>query len=97
MPACSISSGPVPRSVAWQACGKTAELTAALTALVAHPLTDDSPSPIVNAVRRNRREVVEAVDNDCLDTHVDRDAIPHWCSLGARSLLILPCTPVARL
>ena len=66
------------------------ELTAALSALESQPLTDDSPSPIVDAVRRNRRELVDAVDEDWLEGNADPDAIPHWRALGARSLLILP-------
>lgn len=66
------------------------ELTSALQALEGHPLTDDSPSPIVDAVRRNRRELVETVDEEWLEGNADLDAIPHWRALGARALLILP-------
>ena len=83
-----VGTGPTFRRLS--STRQRAELTAALTALAAHPLTDDSPSPVVDAVRRNRREVVETVDDDWLDAHIDRDAIPHWRALGAGSLLILP-------
>src|SRR5205823_4529336 len=34
-------------------------LAPALSGLEAHPLTYDSPSPIIDAVRRNRRELVD--------------------------------------
>lgn len=66
------------------------ELTAGLAGLEAHPLTYDSPSPIVDAVRRNRREYVETVDDDWLDASAEPDTIPHWRAIGASALLILP-------
>ncbi|MGE5101255.1 MAG: PAS domain S-box protein, partial [Deltaproteobacteria bacterium] len=44
-----------------------AQLTPALYALADRPLTWDSPSPVIDAIRRKRREVVLAVDDDWLD------------------------------
>ena len=67
-----------------------ADLTDGLHGLAANPLTEDSPSPIIDAIRRNRRELVETVDEEWLEGNVDREAIPHWRALGAHSLLILP-------
>ncbi len=67
-----------------------ADLTPALTGLQANTLTVDSPSPIIDAIRRNRREHVEVVDDDWLEGNADPGAIPHWRALGARSLLIAP-------
>jgi Osmosensitive K+ channel histidine kinase len=67
-----------------------AELTPALNALGERPLTWDSPSPIIDAIRRKRREVVPAVDDEWLDASEDATTIPHWRALGARSLLIVP-------
>ena len=67
-----------------------AELTPALHGLAERPLTWDSPSPIIDAIRRKRREVVPAVDDDWLDASEDVTTIPHWRALGARSLLIVP-------
>jgi PAS domain S-box-containing protein len=66
------------------------ELTPALQALAAHRLTADSPSPIIDAVRRNRQELVEVVDDEWLEANSDRDAIPHLRALGVRSLLVAP-------
>lgn len=66
------------------------ELTPGLKGLEASPLTHDSPSPIVDAVRRNRREHVETVDEEWLEASAEADMIPHWRALGARSLLIVP-------
>jgi len=67
-----------------------AELTPALEALAAHPLTYDSPSPIIDAIRRNRPEVAEHIDDDWYEANADLDAVPHWQALAARSIMILP-------
>jgi PAS domain S-box-containing protein len=66
------------------------ELTAALRALAERPLTWDSPSPIIDAIRRRRRELVPALDAEWLEANEDPAMIPHWRALGARSLLTLP-------
>jgi PAS domain S-box-containing protein len=65
-------------------------LTPALEGLGREPLTDDSPSPIIDVIRRNRRELVEHVDADWLESADDPAMIPHWRALGASSLLIVP-------
>ena len=83
-----VSSGQAFRRVV--STRQRAELNAGLGGLAAHALTYDSPSPVIDAIRRNRREVVETVDEEWLDGNVDREAIPHWRTLAARSLLILP-------
>lgn len=67
-----------------------AELAPAVAALAGHQLTYDSPSPIIDTVRRNRREIVDLVDEDWLEANADLEAIPHWRAIRARSLLILP-------
>jgi PAS domain S-box-containing protein len=66
------------------------ELTPAVEALGAHVLTPDSPSPVIDAIRRNRREVFHAIDDDWFESNVDPEIVPHWRALGARSLLIVP-------
>jgi PAS domain S-box-containing protein len=83
-----VGSGDIFRRIS--STRQRSELTAGLKALEANPLTHDSPSPIVDAVRRNRLELVETVDEDWLEGNADAEAIPHWNALGARSLLILP-------
>jgi PAS domain S-box-containing protein len=66
------------------------ELTPEIEALSLHRLTPDSPSPIVDVIRRARGELVETIDEDWLDSSVDPETAPHWRALGATSLLILP-------
>jgi PAS domain S-box-containing protein len=67
-----------------------AELTPALDALAAHRLTPDSPSPIVDVIRRGRPEHVEAIDDEWLESSADPEAAPHWRAIGAKSILVLP-------
>jgi PAS domain S-box-containing protein len=66
------------------------ELTPALDALATHRLTPDSPSPIVDVIRRGRPEHVEAIDDDWLESSADPEAAPHWRAIGASSILVLP-------
>lgn len=67
-----------------------AELTPSMELLAAHPLTPDSPSPIVDVIRRNRRELIEDMDADWAEANADTVNVPHWSALAPRSLLILP-------
>jgi PAS domain S-box-containing protein len=67
-----------------------ATLGAGLAGLAAHALTTDSPSPIVDVVRRGRRELVNDVTDDWLEANADSPAIPLWRQIGPRALLILP-------
>ena len=66
------------------------ELNAGLAGLSESVLTSDSPSPIVDVIRRNRREVVDRIDDDWLEANAEPQTFPHWRSLGAVSLCILP-------
>jgi PAS domain S-box-containing protein len=66
------------------------ELTPALRSLAERPVTWDSPSPIIDAIRRKRRELVAVIDEDWLDASEEPASIPHWRALGAHSLLTLP-------
>ena len=66
------------------------DLTPALEALAATPLTADSPSPIIDVIRRGRAEVVTSVDDAWLEASEELALIPEWQRLGARALLIAP-------
>jgi PAS domain S-box-containing protein len=66
------------------------ELDGALAGLASHPLTIDSPSPVIDVVRRNRSELIDPVTDDWLEGNSDRESLPHAQALHARSMLILP-------
>jgi PAS domain S-box-containing protein len=66
------------------------DLTPPLEALAAIPLTADSPSPIVDVIRRGRADVVPSVDDAWLESSEEPTLIPEWQRLGARALLIMP-------
>jgi PAS domain S-box-containing protein len=65
-------------------------LTPALRAITAHGLDWDSPSPIVDAIRRGRRELAPVVDGEWLEANEDPAVVGHWRALGAHALLALP-------
>src|SRR5262249_13400454 len=67
-----------------------ADLAAALEGLASHRLTPDSPSPIVDVIRRGRTELVEVIDDEWLESSADPEAAPYWRALGASSILVLP-------
>ena len=55
------------------------------------PRTWDSPSPVVDVLRRGRPELVECIDDDWLSqTEEYAEAIAVWHEVGARSLYIVP-------
>ncbi len=55
------------------------------------PRTWDSPSPVVDVLRRGRPEFVECIDDDWLSrTEEYAEAIALWREVGARSLYIVP-------
>jgi PAS domain S-box-containing protein len=66
------------------------ELVEGMRGLAHFTLTADSPSPIVDAIRRNRRELVETMDDQWYEGNADPEMIPYWRALGVQSLLILP-------
>jgi hypothetical protein len=60
------------------------ELTPSLRAIGKHPITWDSPSPIIDAIRRRRRELVPVIDEDWLEGNEDTAMIPlARCALTA--------------
>ncbi len=66
------------------------DLSAAMEAVANHRVTDDSPWPGIDAIRRNRSEVVDHIDAEWLDAHVDAAAVAGWRALGAQSMLFVP-------
>jgi signal transduction histidine kinase len=66
------------------------ELADGMRRLAEHNLNVDSPSPIVDAIRRNRRELVETIDDAWFEGNADAEMVAHWRALHVQSLLILP-------
>jgi PAS domain S-box-containing protein len=53
--------------------------------------TWDSPSPVVDVLRRGKPELVANVDDDWLAAHEEyAEAIAHWRTLGVRAMYIVP-------
>lgn len=65
-------------------------LTTALAALAAVPITRDSPSPVVDVLRRRVPQLIARVDDEWLEANEEPAAADALRSLGAQALLIVP-------
>lgn len=68
------------------------DLTPALRGLSDVVLSWDSPSPVIDVIRRQRAEHIAAVNDDWLEANEEPAAFTHWRELGTKSLFILPLT-----
>jgi PAS domain S-box-containing protein len=66
------------------------QLTPALRALASNPVDWDSPSPIIDAIRRKRRELVPVIDDEWLEANEEPALALHWRALGAHAFMTLP-------
>ena len=56
-------------------------------------LTWDSPSPVVDVIRRGRAELVAEINDAWLEAHEDDpESLSRWRRLGVRSMLVVPLT-----
>lgn len=68
-----------------------ASLDAALGRAAEHPLDLDSPSQVVDVLRRGRTELVATVDDEWIEAHTsDRAEFDRLNALGMRTALLLP-------
>lgn len=65
-------------------------LSEALQGLVNVPLTVESPSPVVDVIRRRKMLAIELVDDEWLEANADPESIPHWSKIGPHAQLIIP-------
>ena len=70
--------------------GHAPSLSPGLEAVIAEPLTEDSPWPSIDVMRRNRRLLVDEVDSEWLERYAEGAELAAWRAIGARSLLIVP-------
>lgn len=68
------------------------DLTPALRALSDVALSWDSPSPVIDVIRRQRAEHFSAITDEWLEANEEPAAFGHWRELGAASMYILPLT-----
>lgn len=66
------------------------DLTAPLAELAAHSLTADSPSPVIDVMRRNRPLVASMVNEEWLEANADPETIEAFRGMGDHAQLILP-------
>jgi PAS domain S-box-containing protein len=68
-----------------------AQLDAALTDVARYPIDFDSPSRVVDVLRRGRTELVASVDDEWIEAHSADDAeVARMRALGMDSVILLP-------
>jgi PAS domain S-box-containing protein len=53
-------------------------------------ITWESPSPVIDVIRRGKAEVITAIDDDWFEAHEELAILTAWRTVGAHSLLVLP-------
>jgi PAS domain S-box-containing protein len=77
------------RRTAFASTAPARDLMSALA--LGFPPTWDSPSPVIDVMRRGRPELIDTVDADWLEaTEEQSRAIPLWTELGIRAMYIVP-------
>lgn len=66
------------------------ELSAAVEKVAAHPLTPDSPSRIVDVIRRNRSDYVDLIDDDVYESKSEPETVDIWRELAPKSAFVIP-------
>ena len=66
------------------------ETDAALRAIEAHGLDEDSPSRVLDILRTRRPELIASVSTDWIEAHTEPDQLSAIHPLDARSLILVP-------
>jgi PAS domain S-box-containing protein len=53
-------------------------------------LSWESPSPVIDVIRRGRTEVITGIDDDWIEAHEELPLVTAWRTVGAHSLLVIP-------
>jgi PAS domain S-box-containing protein len=87
----------VRRAAVADASGRSAA-HAALTALADREgLTWDSPSPVLDVMRRGRPELIDAIDDSWLEAHEESsEAVALWQATQVRTMLVVPLSVADR-
>jgi signal transduction histidine kinase len=59
-------------------------------------LSWESPSPVIDAIRRGTSELVTGIDDDWIEAHEEMALVQAWRTLGAHSLLTVPLVAAGR-
>jgi PAS domain S-box-containing protein len=83
-----IQAGGVFRRIA--SARKRPELEAFVRAVEQHPLTEDSPSRVIDVIRRNRPELIERFDDEDFEARAEPGMLEGWRSIAPQAAYILP-------
>jgi len=67
-----------------------------LTEIARAGLSWESPSPVIDVIRRGTSELVTDIDDDWIEAHEEIPLVPAWRTLDAHSQLIVPLIAAGR-
>jgi PAS domain S-box-containing protein len=67
-----------------------------LTEIAREGLSWESPSPVIDVIRRGTGELVTAIDDDWIEAHEEIGLVQAWRTLGAHSLMTVPLVAAGR-
>jgi PAS domain S-box-containing protein len=67
-----------------------------LTEIAKEGLSWESPSPVIDVIRRGAAELVTEIDDDWIEAHEEIRLVQAWRTLGAHSMLIVPLVAAGR-
>jgi PAS domain S-box-containing protein len=56
----------------------------------------ESPSPVIDVIRRGTSELVESIDDDWIEAHEEMGLVAAWRTVGAHALLVVPLVAAGR-
>jgi PAS domain S-box-containing protein len=67
-----------------------------LTEIAREGLSWESPSPVIDVIRRGTSELITGIDDDWIEAHEEIPLVPAWRTLGAHSQLTVPLVAAGR-
>jgi PAS domain S-box-containing protein len=61
-----------------------------LTEIARHGLSAESPSSVIDVIRRGTTDLVADIDDDWIEAHEELGLVQAWRTLGAHALIIVP-------
>jgi PAS domain S-box-containing protein len=67
-----------------------------LSEIAKEGLSWESPSPVIDVIRRGTSELVTGIDDDWIEAHEELGLVEAWRTLGAHSMLVVPLLAAGR-
>ena len=87
---CSTWSSSTGRCDAWRAPMPGSPRSQLLGEIAKAGIGWESPSPVIDVIRRGKTELITNIDDDWIEAHEELPLVPAWRTVGMHSLLIVP-------